>query len=150
MCQVRLPWNVRGKKNESLARCVEYAAAHSGVDEFAFAKAMSYFLEQIADENTKGRPVMIPGFGIFIPVPDRHNAREGQAPRCRVKFHPSVGYAQQVRHGAPPLSVNSSRSRAYQQNHSGRETAIGNSARVFTAMHRFRRDIASQLANARG
>ena len=147
---VRIPSETKKCRNESLRRCIEFAASGSGSDEFQVAEIMSLFLEQLADENTKGRIVQIPGFGAFFPVPDTKVHDRGGVLRCRVRFHPSVGYQQQVKNGAPPQLSVLRRFKNYRTNHSAGDRVAGTSSRVFTGMQKFREALSSQMSNARG
>lgn len=150
MCLIRIPSETRTTKNESLRRMIDKATAETGVDNYLVANVLSWCLQELADEVTKGRIVQIPGFGAFFPVPDaKANNRDGVR-RCRVRFHASVGFQQQVKLGAPPQNSVRQRYLTYRKNHSAGDNVAGNSSRVFTAMDRFRESIAAQLAHARG
>jgi nucleoid DNA-binding protein len=146
---VRIPGESKASKNEALRNCIEFAASHSGVDEYKVAEIMTLFLEQVADEMTKGRVLQIPGFGAFFPVPDRHPPRKDQPRRCRVRFHPSVGFQQQVKYGSAPQDSVLRKFNNYRMNHSAGDRSAGHNSRVFSAMKHFRDSIAQQYAHAR-
>lgn len=149
MCKVSIPFESKTNRNEALRRCIEFASAHSGVDDFTVARVMSLFLEQIADENSRGRPVMIPGFGLFTPYPDVRAFKRGGPKRCRVRFYPAMGYSQQVLYGSAPLPQLKSQWKVYIKNHAPH---VGRTSkkRVFTSMKAFRDRLDAQMAAARG
>lgn len=149
MCLIRIPSETRTSKNEPLRRMIELAADRSGIDQYKVAEVMTWWLEQLADEVSKGRAVQIPGFGAFFPVPDKKPVRRDGVRRCRVRFHAAVGFQQQVKLGAPPQDGIARRYLTYRKNHSAGDNVSGHNSRVFTALAAFRASIAQQLANAR-
>lgn len=146
---IRIPSDSKQSKNEALARVIETTAANTGLDEYKVAEAMTWFLESLADEVTRGRMVQIPGFGAFFPVPDAVAANRSRVRRCRVRFHPAVGFQQQVKHGSPPQETIARKYRNYRCNHSAGDSSSGHHSRVFTSMKYFRDEISRQLAHVR-
>jgi nucleoid DNA-binding protein len=122
------------------------AADRSGLDVGSVAIAMSWFLEAVADELTKGRCVRIPGFGLFgpAPIPERHRRMSRDlTPRCKPVFSPSRGLRDQVAMGLGPVPQIVAKLTRHQNNHAC--GSKGHGRRVFTAMAAFRQQISSQL-----
>lgn len=146
MSWIRIPFLSRSTDGAALQRCIDTAADRSGLDVGSVAIAMSWFLETVADELTKGRCVRIPGFGLFAPapVPERHRRMSRNLkPRCKPVFTPSRGLRAQVAMGLGPTGENSRAIARYRKNHADTTGASGR--RVFTAMETFRQRVGEQL-----
>lgn len=146
---IRIPSGTKESKNEALSRVVAMSAAKSGYDEYTVAMVFSWCLQQIADEVSKGRAVQLPGFGAFFPLPDKRPRYRDHVRRCRVRFHASVGFQQQVKLCAPPQDTIERKWRIYRTNHSAGDRVAGHGSRVFTSMDAFRQSISAQFAHAR-
>ena len=93
MCMVRIPQLSRAA-GAPLGRCLDKAAAECGVDTATLAIGFSKLWESIADENSMGECVQIPGFGLFGPklVRTRKSIAGLEPARCRPHFVPSRGF----------------------------------------------------------
>lgn len=144
---IRIPYLSRNTDRESLQRCLDLAGDRSGVGVDGVVRVMSLFFEAIADELTKGRPVRIPGWGIYVPapVPEKHRRMSRNlTPRCKPVFSPSRGLRAQVALGAGPRPENVRILKRHRNNHAN---ATG-PRRVFSAMQALRQQVAAQLGRA--
>lgn len=144
---VKLPMFPKAADAKPLERCIEYASSKTGVDHYTAVLFMTHFLEQLADETTKGNAVSIPGFGLFAPVFVQRGNRPGGVrvtDRVIPRFSPSQAYRNQVKVGCPPDRAQTLRY------HQHRDAQYGEPrARVFTAMENVRESISKQLGHAR-
>ena len=144
--RIRIPMMSKKEDMEPLQSALSYAARASGRTEAELAKQMSWLLEGIADEVSRGKVVRIPGFGMFAPVPKK--TTRDPHPRCRPVFVPNLAFLRQVLYGAPPNAAGRDAVRRHRKCHTYTDNPPKGrgSERVFTAMEKFRHDIDSQLA----
>lgn len=151
MCMISIPHHSNSDHGAPLQRAIDSTAVETGLDVVTVALTMSYLLEGIADEVSRGRSVRVPGFGMFSPVvmSERHRRMSRDpTPRCKPMFSASRTFRQQVAVSAPPSEVETKRFKKHQKNHNDHHD--GDCARVFTAMESMRQQILAQLAGARG
>lgn len=136
---IRLPFLHRHRA-VPLKKCIEMTARDSGYSEPEVARIMTYFLESIADEVSKGRAISIPGFGMFVQTCIRWNRKTLYRPG----FIPARGFRNQVRLGLRPDAVTTKAKQTYKDNQTGAlDKEKGD--RTFTVMQRFRDSISAQL-----
>lgn len=145
-CYIRVPFLAKAEQSLPLQRAIDLAATKVGLSQYSMAIAMTFLLEQIADEVARGHVVRIPGFGMFAPSLDerpQYLARRG-GPRCVPRFSPSKGWQQEVMLRAPPSRMGKAALKVHRSNHRVTEGRFG-SERIFTAMHAIRDQISAQL-----
>lgn len=148
---VKIPMFPKAEDAKPLERCIEHASRKTGVDHYTAVLFMTHFLDQVADEVSKGRTVSIPGFGLFAAVWRRIQLPQGLVERMLPRFSPSRGFRNQVELTCP-MDMHGSGTRKFHRHKSNQRTLGGSrsrSDRVFTAMENIRESISKQLGHAR-
>ena len=147
MCYVQIPFLSKSEDAEPLKRCIEAACAKTGISQYAGITLMSFFLEEVAAQVTKGHVVNIPGFGIFAPKEDARPSSVARWGKGRTKpvFSPSRGFREEVRWGAPPSELTEKKVIRHRRNHSLGSGNSRSASRVFTAMRAMRENITAQM-----
>lgn len=146
MGYIRIPFLSRSEQGRPLQDALEFAASQSGVSQYTTAIAMTYLLEGIVDQVSKGHIVRIPGFGVFAPCLDerrQYSARRG-GQKCFPKFSASKGFRMQVMLSAPANRAGKRALAAHRSNHRCSEDRYTRS-RVFVSMNAMRKLISAQL-----
>lgn len=147
---IHVPFLNNQDEAHPLRACVARAVRELGVDDFLVARIMTYFLEELTVQVSKGRVVRIPGFGNFgarLSKPKtRHSdptRTEKTLPTPYPTFSPSKAFRNEVAMNCPLDPVVDRTMRAHQRRNNlgqpGRETAM-----PFTALKRWREILAAQ------
>jgi hypothetical protein len=146
---VKIPMFPKAEDAKPLERCIEHASRKTGVDHYTAVLFMTHFLDQVADEVSKGRTVSIPGFGLFAAVLRKIPLPEGLVSKMLPRFSPSRGFRNQVELTCP---MDMTGTKKFYRHRSNQRTIGGSrslSDRVFTAMENIRESISKQLGHAR-
>jgi nucleoid DNA-binding protein len=136
---IRMPF-VSEEDSEPLAKCVIAGAQSIGISPQSFAIGMTYFLETLASEVSKGRCILISGFGKFgIYIPK--SRKDDDIPTPHPQFQPARAFRNEVAFTAPPNQGAHDAMLKYRnrQHPSARPDKDG--SRVFTAMDATREQI---------
>jgi hypothetical protein len=125
------------ERQKPLWACIDRASRELGLSHATVALSMTYFLEELASQVTKGRVVRIDGFGIF--GPRWHIPTE----RMRPNFSYSRGFREQVRWGCNESFDQKKTLRIHSKNRSN--NARRTNMRVFSSMESTRKEIRKQL-----
>lgn len=133
---VKIPYMPKTVDAEPLKRCIKFVANNMAVSDHFVAVSMSYFLEAIAAEVSKGQIIRIPGFGVFLPKRStfRHKGEHYAFP-C---FSPSHGFRHEVKSACPLSKVQQKALNNYRSSNSVGSKAKKHTSRVFTSMKAFR------------
>lgn len=143
---IKIPHFPKAEDARPLESCIEYACARTGVDHYTAVLFMTHFLDQLADEVTRGRTVSIPGFGMFAPYLRKPLGKDNvMVPR----FSPSRGFREQVKWGSVPKLDGTRKFKNHQKNNAPASQSRRGSMRVFTAMEAIRQAISAQMGHAR-
>lgn len=144
---VRIPHFSRSEDAAPLRDCLRHAAQASGLDEAQVAILVSHFFESIVAEVAKGRPVRLPGFGMFVAARVDHAAALARdpTPRCLPRFSPSRAFSQEVRWSAIPDDTGKRLLASHRRSHATGSHPDKQHSRAFTAQAAFRRSIEAQL-----
>jgi len=144
---VTFPQISRTEDAAPLRACIEHAAGESGLKSGEVAILMTHFLEALVAEVAKGRPLRIPGFGLFVAARVDHPAAlaKDRSPRCLPRFSASRAFRNEVRWGAAPTDAGKRVLARHQRNHSEHARADKGASRSHTALAAFRKSISAQL-----
>lgn len=146
---IRVPFCSRGDKLRALQDVLDATARDTGYSSYEVARLMSFFIENVADEVTRGHVIRLPGFGLFGPWLDQRKwvlARWHPIhPVCRPVFVASRGFRQQVRYGSLPDPAAKQAIERARRNHSIGSRPDKQHSRVFTAQAAFRAQIERQM-----
>lgn len=144
---VRIPFFSKSEAAAPLRDVLKHAADESGLDERQVAILLSHLLEGVVAQVAKGRPVRLPGFGMFVAARVDHPAAlaKDPSPRCLPRFSPSRAFMQEVRWSAIPDDKGKRLLASHRRSHSTNSHPTKAHSRAFTAQAAFRRSIEAQL-----
>jgi len=136
---INLGW-YRGTDGKVLERILVNSARSMDMTPHEVALVMAHFLENLADELSKGRVIRLPGFGMFAPVAVEHRKQSGVM-KVYPSFSPAVGLRNQVDVCCPPNKAGVIALTKHRKRHhpASRKDKVG--SRVFTAMKKLRQNI---------
>ncbi len=103
--KTRIPFLKNGEEKDALIRTVDYAADRAHLTSERFFLALTYWLEDVANEVCVGNVVPIPGLGKFAPWLEERKGRIARynygRPYSVPVFEPSPAFRAQVKTTAP-------------------------------------------------
>ena len=126
-----------------LERALNYCAQKMGTSDHFAANMMSYFLEAIANEVTRGEVGRIQGFGIFAPY-GYLPRKKGLEPYCLPSFVGARAFRNQLKAACPYRRHHNKEIGTYRRTNHGSSKAKKDTSRTWKAMHAFRTAIDAQ------
>lgn len=132
MPTIRMPFVSEGD-SRPLAKCVIAGAQSVGLSPQSFAIGMTHFLETLASEVSKGRCILISGFGKFgIYIPK--SRKDDDIPTPHPQFQPAKAFRNEVAFTAPPNQSAHDEMVRYRHRQHPSVRPDKDGSRVFTAM----------------
>ena len=143
---MRSPFLADAASGESLIQSITAASRAAVVTPSRVASLLSYFLERVALEVSRGSTVRLRGYGYFFAVRDERPtaAALSRYPTLRPEFRPAQCLRDRVRNTAPANRLGKRAIGRHRRNHSTWRSRPYCHSRVFSAMEAWRAQIRAQ------
>ena len=141
-----MPFLKNGPEKDTLIRTIDNAAGHAHISSERFFIALTYWLEDVANEVCVGNAVPLPGLGKIAPWLEERKRRLARYnrgfPYCVPVFTPSQAFRAQVKSTAPCNRDGKRSLQASRRNHGNPNSH----KRVHSTAAKYREAITRQLA----